>query len=36
MHNMSDDEVNEMIDEINEQLDKEWQQEQMKGLGTRD
>ena len=30
MHNMSDEEVDEMIDEINEQLDKEWQQMQKK------
>jgi hypothetical protein len=27
MHNMSDEEVDEMIDEINMQLDKEWQKE---------
>ncbi len=27
MHNMSDVELDEMIDEINEQLDKEWQKE---------
>jgi hypothetical protein len=30
MHNMSRDEVDEMIDEINQQLDKEWQKEQKK------
>jgi len=33
MHNMSDEDVNDMIDEINEQLDKEWQKEQ-KRLGA--
>lgn len=31
MHGMTDDEVDEMIDEINGQLDKEWQQVQKKG-----
>ena len=28
MHNMSQEEVDEMIDEINGQLDKEWRKEQ--------
>lgn len=27
MHTMTNEEVNDMIDEINEQLDKEWQKE---------
>jgi len=31
MHSMTDDDVDTMIDEINEQLDKEWQEEQKKG-----
>ena len=34
MHNMSDEEVDDMIDEINEELAKEWREEQ-KGLGAR-
>ncbi len=34
MHNMSQEEVDEMIDEINGQLDKEWQKEQKKGASV--
>jgi hypothetical protein len=30
MHNMTDDDVDEMVDEINGQLDKEWQEEQKR------
>jgi len=36
MHNMSDVEVDEMIEEINQQLDKEWRWQQKKGLRTKD
>lgn len=34
MHAMSDDEVDDMIDEINEQLDKEWKLENSKSIIT--
>jgi hypothetical protein len=34
MHNMSDEEVDEMIDEINMQLDKEWQKEQKQNSNS--
>jgi hypothetical protein len=36
MHNMTEEEVNEMVDEINEQLDKEWREGQKQGIGIRD